>query len=548
MKKKLIIFLVVLFVLIGGGATFILYNLNSILSSLKPQIETTATTILQTPVTLGDISASIFPKTTMSIDKVSLGENEERFELKNVSVAVELWPLLSKELKVTELTLKEPNIIIVKDASGMKIPGAPKSKGGNSQGDVSVQGSHSPSLNIHLDKISVKDGTLIFDDQVAQKKYSLSDIDIESALGFDGVKGELTQVQFSAKVLDGSVGTATSDKISFELGKNFNAQGKLALKNFGGTFGAFSASDLSAHVDASIKTAKQTANIENLQFNLNGSPVSGTVQAEISPETMSTPRLDLNLLGGSISAPVTLTVATSNFSTPLTIKSLDIEKSMLFLQGGGESKLYGTITNVTGNVAGTLGANLKNSLNGSLSVTLNNGGIKGVNLGGMSLKEIKDIPLVSGALFTYVPEGYRAALQSENTEFSSLTGSVSFSGGRIHATGMKMISPLYSIDADGDVGFDSSVDLDATITFTKEFSDGLVAATPGFKRILSADGRLVFPLTIKGTLPKVIVVPNLMKVLEVAGTRLIQDKAAEVLEKALGGKGKGKGLGGLLGW
>ena len=69
-------------------------------------------------------------------------------------------------------------------------------------------------------------------------------------------------------------------------------------------------------------------------------------------------------------------------------------------------------------------------------------------------------------------------------------------------------------------------------------------------KILDKDGHLTIPLTLKGTPPAVIVIPNISKLLEIGGKKVLQEKATELLGRALGGnknsdslKGLGKALG-----
>ena len=184
---------------------------------------------------------------------------------------------------------------------------------------------------------------------------------------------------------------------------------------------------------------------------------------------------------------------------------------------------------------------------------VSNGVLKGFNLAALVMKKADQIPGLNGALNSLVAEVYRPVLASEDTPVKSLRASYLLSGQTITVQSLKLDSDLFSLASAGSLSPDGEIDLDATISFTEEFSSSLTEEKKQLKKILAADGRLTFPLTITGKAPHLVVTPNFKEILKLAAARLIQDKAAELFGDALekkvpGGSGAAKEIGKIFGF
>src|SRR5215470_18234189 len=134
-------------------------------NSFRPKIEAEATDAVGRQVKVGNLSLSILGG-SVTADNISIAEDPAFgtapfVTAKSLKVGVEIWPLItSKELHVTEITLKEPQITLLKTAAGKwnfsslganasKAPAQPSSSGSAAPGNLSVN------------KLSVSDGKLI---------------------------------------------------------------------------------------------------------------------------------------------------------------------------------------------------------------------------------------------------------------------------------------------------------------------------------------------------------------------------------------------------
>ena len=133
-------------------------------NSFRPKLEATATEALGRPVKVGNLSLSILTG-SVTADNISIADDpafgtNPFVTAKSLKVGVELMPLItSKELRVTDITLVQPEITLLKNAAGKWNF---SSLGGNSAKSPapSSSGSSAPP-NLSVGKLSVTDGKLI---------------------------------------------------------------------------------------------------------------------------------------------------------------------------------------------------------------------------------------------------------------------------------------------------------------------------------------------------------------------------------------------------
>jgi len=156
---KILAIVVAVFVVILIALPFLI-NVNS----FRPRIEAEASQALGREVKVGNLSLSILSG-SVSADNISIAEDpafgkNPFVTAKSLKVGVELWPLItSKELRVTDITLEQPEITLLKTADG-------KWNFSNLGGTAtkttpkSVSSSSTPG-NLSIGKLSVNNGKLI---------------------------------------------------------------------------------------------------------------------------------------------------------------------------------------------------------------------------------------------------------------------------------------------------------------------------------------------------------------------------------------------------
>jgi AsmA protein len=138
----------------------LLINVNS----FRPKIESDASAALGRQVTVGNLSLSILSG-SVGAENIAIADDPAFSKTafmtaKSLKVGVELLPLIfSKQLNVTDIKLEEPQITLLKTASGKwnfsSIGGASSQKA-----PESVKSGGSAPTNLSIAKLSVKHGTL----------------------------------------------------------------------------------------------------------------------------------------------------------------------------------------------------------------------------------------------------------------------------------------------------------------------------------------------------------------------------------------------------
>ena len=129
-------------------------------NSFRPKVESEASAALGRQVTVGDLSLSIFSG-SVGADNISVADDpafskSPFLTAKSLKIGVELMPLIfSKQLNVTDITLNEPQITLLKGANGKWN----FSSIGSSAAKKAPGGSAPPS-NLSVAKISIRNGQL----------------------------------------------------------------------------------------------------------------------------------------------------------------------------------------------------------------------------------------------------------------------------------------------------------------------------------------------------------------------------------------------------
>src|SRR6185312_17039293 len=133
-------------------------------NSLRPKIQSEASSALGRQVTVGNLSLSILSG-SVGGENIAIADDPAFSKswfitAKSLKVGVELMPLIfSKQLKVTEIALNEPQITLLKATNGTWNfsslgTGTPKAPESEKSGASTPQ-------NFSVAKLEIKDGTLI---------------------------------------------------------------------------------------------------------------------------------------------------------------------------------------------------------------------------------------------------------------------------------------------------------------------------------------------------------------------------------------------------
>ncbi|MBK9307397.1 MAG: AsmA family protein [Nitrospira sp.] len=527
---KILIGLFVLAVLLIGTLLSLpfLVDLNKYQDQYKPLIEEA----LNRKVQLQDIRLTVWPRIGATVAGFAVMDDPS-FDsgpfasLSSLDVGVKLMPLLSGQVEVEEVTLRNPVITVIKNKNGVlnastigrkgvAVPEAPsKAPIPSAEGPLKIL------ALLAVDRVSIDGGKLTYRDQSVAKmtEYVLQDLEV---LLRDVRLGQTPNVHVASLVqpfnmpvkLDGTFGplkdTMDVEAINFQL-----SVGKTDFAITG------EAVDHSATVNVSsplINTAnlpialpfKKPVEIKNLQ-----------ISAEVKGQEAKLNTLSFGLFDGQVKGNGKLVAGSDAppFNGGVTIQGLQLGPAL------------STVADTPVSVSGAAGANLSvegrgfsmpdltKALQGTGHLAVKDGKIQGVNI----LQEVVSALNVAGI----------SVDDPKATVFSTIETDLAIKQGLIKLQNLLMDSHDFQATGGGTIGFDQQLNLLVNLNLSQEVSQKLSGASPVVK-IAMKDGRLSLPLTITGTAQA----PSYG--VDVKGlTGKVQEQVKKKVEETVGGLLKG---------
>ncbi len=279
-------------------------------------------------------------------------------------------------------------------------------------------------------------------------------------------------------------------------------------------------------------------------------PVS--LKTSVNRDIATLKELSLGIFGGSLKGQIEYDLSKAYLNKFITdLADIDIAKALLALNS--QLELTGSLKKANTNVSGAV-QGIPNSLAGNLSVNMIDGMLKKVNIAAQVLQKIGNIPKVQQKLLKAVPEDERKELEIDGTVIKKLTGDFSLKSGKLSTNNLKLLSTYFDLSGKGVIGLDGSFDVSGDLLFSTSFSAFIAKSAKEVRSILDSEGRLSVPLQIVGKAPKILVLPDLEKLLKIGAKAVLKEKGEELIKDKLKDKlGEAGGeivndlLGGLFG-
>lgn len=527
---KVLIGALVLVVAIAGlvFALPFLIDLNKYQDQYKPLIEET----LNRKIQLQDIRLTVWPRIGARVagfsvlDDPAFGSSPFA-SLSSLDVGVKLMPLLSGQVEVEEVTLRDPVITVVKNKNGVlnvATLGRTGKAAPTAPSRTPIQSTEGPLKILGLlavDRVSIAGGRLTYRDLSAAKpaEYVLQDLDLllqsvrlgqTPSLHLDTVVQPLNL----PVALDGTFGplkeTTDIEAINFKLGlgkAEFTITGKAA-----------------GH-DATINVSSPVINSEDIPLPLplkNPVVVSNLrITAEVKGQEAKLNELSLRLFDGEMKGQGKLIAGSEapSFNGTIAVQGMQLGPALH------------AVADVPVSISGTAGSelalkgrgfsmpDLTKALEGAGHVAVKDGKIEGVNL----LREAIAILKVAGV-----------SLGDPNaTAFSTIETDFAVDNGLITVQRFLMDSHDFQAMGGGTIGFDHKLNLAINLNLSQDLSRQVAGASPVVKLAMK-EGRVALPLTIRGTLETPSYGLDLKGV-----TGNIQEQVKRKTEEAVGGLLKG---------
>jgi AsmA protein len=196
------------------------------INDYKPRLQEELTKITGRKVVLGgDVDLSLFPWAGVSVSDVTLGNpsgfDEKKFvSIKSFEAQIKLLPLLSKDIQIKRFILKEPHIVLIKNAAGNVnweiSPESSKPDQQKPKQEDKADGLFPADLTVN--EFAITDGSVIYINETDRNRTEINDINfIIYKISLD----EPVSIEFDAMVtkipisVDGDIGP-----IGKQIGEN----------------------------------------------------------------------------------------------------------------------------------------------------------------------------------------------------------------------------------------------------------------------------------------------------------------------------------------
>jgi uncharacterized protein involved in outer membrane biogenesis len=495
--KRLLLIGAVVFLLVFGGVFF---WARAVLAgpAVKNAVAAQMSETLGQPVTIGALTVNVFPRVTVNVEQVQIGE-PAAITVAKLHIGTGLRALLSKRIEHADLQLDGAKIALPLPPLGLtNAPAEPAPAAGSSELPVEIVSID----EVNLRGVEITSGGRTITGDIELVPHGVNALTVKRvSLGAGemslNVTGEVSDIAAMKADLDIDAGTIDVDALS-----TFFAQFASAGSGSGSSAGSRSGSS-SGSGSALVLTQ------------LKG-------HAVVSGDDVKIDKASFGLFGGEGSGVITLTnSATPAFSVDAQLTGVDMAAAMAFAGSPGT---------VTGRANGRMDISgrgldaddVMRSVTGTLRLDVADGVVKGLGL-------VKTIVLAGSGR----DNALEAAKDTQADEpFKKMAMTLALGGGAARTDDLTFQSDSVLLSAAGTLALDGSdVDLAGNVqlseALTQQAGRTLVAYT-------QQDGRVTIPVTVTGSaenLHAMVAVGDLMKR---AATNKAKEEAAKALKKGLG--------------
>ena len=515
MFKKTALGVVVVLLVMGIGLFFwarAILGTDAVRSALASQL----TTALGQPVSVEAVSAGIYPRVTLTLKGVSIGQ-PARITVASMDVGTDFMALLSRRIQHAALHINEARLEL--PLPPLNISGSASAPGGSS----------APIELVSIDEVVLKDIEL-----VSRGRTLRGDIDVvpHGASAFTirriALTADTARIEGTGEISDmaGPIGTVDLKATSLDLDQltvfaSDFAEGSAPPAS--GPAGAAASKPqrdgtppASSTVDLTVTLAAGRATMAGVTLEA----LSG--RAHLKGDALTVDPMTFNLFGGSYTGQIAAVLGDApTFGWKASISNVDMAAIAAFVGNPGviTGRLAGQM-DVTG--AGIDAAAAMKTARGKARLTITNG-------------VVKNLALVKSAVAatSLDPQAVIASSQGPHDEpFSELGATLSIFSGTASTPDLHFVAPDLRLDAGGALRLDgSALNLKGVIQLSEELSR---QANSTLVRATGQDGRIQLPATVTGVAGKYSIAIDTAAVAKRAITNEATRQAQEAVKKGLG--------------
>jgi len=562
MKKFIIASLIILAIMVAVVAVFIAtFDVERYNKTIASQIGSA----VGNPVEIGRLSLEWKGKILLGVEDFRIldGESAEKkpeLSFERADMALELLPLLSKQFKVSSVSVSGPKLHLVRAKDGtIEIRGyRPKAV---NEAAKKAAAPASAALNFSVRSIVVRNGTLRFEDLAGEAPADITidsiDADIKNVSLITPVDIAVKMALLSAKQnfsISGTAGPFISGVLNI---KDLNADIDLATIDHAKLVRAVPAAQkigikegLAGLIKAEIKKLELDGNkIKNLSADLalTGGRISlSQMNAPIEKMDLSASVQNDKLSIRSFSAAVSDAVLkgsgdiTNIYAKPGSTLRIEAEvkslKQFLALLAGSKQGLDGKAgLSFNGSMSGTTWDDISQTISGSGKFSLDNGVLTDTNLLAQSLEKLSMFPGLAEKVKEFLPAQLRESLGREYTLLKPISQQFTVKDGIAAFNDLKIDTDFGNLKGAANLALKGEVNGTGMLSFSPELSGALIKAAAPMSYLADGQNIVAFPITFKISGAGSSVMPDLKYI----GTRVMAQKGGELLNDLLN-KGSGK--------
>ena len=580
MRRWIIVLAVVLAV--AGAIALAVNNLGTYLNENRDAVAKQVESRLGRRVAFGEVGVSLAGGLGVRVADLRIGDDpafsqEDFLSAEAVDVRVKILPILFGKVEVARVILRSPRITLIQTNRGLStdsLGGGGKAEAGGAppaflvslldmrEGDLRlVDRTAKPPVELHVAQIDVRATDLSLSDPVEVDLSASLFGGATQNLRVTGTLGPLAaqapRVDLELRVDPLVVDEALRVKpVRALLPAELSASGPVRVD--AEAEGTLQKLSFRAHIDATRAALRYGEDFDKapgvaLDARLRGTKTGNdvaidsadlvldetTLHATATVANLDAPRIqftaDSKVFDGALSATGSYDLRTASrpsFAVNAKLADINVEK------------LRAAIPAVARFRTGTLGANLdlrgagagweaiQRVLSGNGSLRIAEGVLTEFNPAGGTLRALMLLPTFTGSGLQRFFDAHPRVFGASDTPFDQLDGKLEIREGWIHVGEFVLDTSDYALSGRGRYSLAGELDLKTALTFSKPLSEELLAAEPRLRYARGADGRVQLPVALRGTPPKVAVVPD---VSALAGTAA-REALTDALTKALGGK------------
>lgn len=559
MKKFIIVFLIVVVVVIAALAVFIAtFNIDRYNKVIASQVEA----LVGNPVEIGRLSLQWKGKVLLGVENFQVlaeenGRKNPELSFEHADMALELFPLLSKQFKVSSISVSGPKIHLVRAKDGAIEVRGYKPKAVN---EAAKKAAIPAALNFSIRSITVRNGALRFEDFAGEAPANIVidsfDADIKNVSLLTPVDIAVKMALLSAKQnvsISGTAGPFTSGSLNIKdlnadmdlgaidhakLMQALPAAQKMGIKEgLGGLIKAKiqklqldgnKIANLSADItctDGRISLAQLKAPVERMNFS-----------ASVENDKMSIKSLSAALANATLKGSGDIV---NLYAQPVSTLHLEAEvasvKQFLSLLAESKQGLDGKVAlSFDGSMSGASWDVISQTLSGKGKFALDNGVLTDTNLLAQSLEKLSMFPGLVDKVKGFLPESLKESLGRPYTLLKPISQQFTVKDGIAAFNDLKINTDFGDLNGTANLSLKGELSGGGTMSFSPELSGAMIKAASPMSYLADQQNIIAFPVTFKISSAGTSIMPDLKYIATKALTQKGGEIVNELLNKAAG--------------